>query len=89
MYSHVVIHMKALYIFMYVCKNGSRWCNGLARWQQWLCYLQGPEFESHLRPVDFFSCNKVSPLTNSNPQHLCHVLLECSLKLSGAVEVVS
>ena len=40
----------------------SRWCNGLACLQQWLCYLQGPGFESHLRQVEFFACNKVSPL---------------------------
>ena len=33
--------------------------NGLAYLQQWLCYLQGPGFESNLRPVEFFSCNKV------------------------------
>ena len=45
----------------------TRWCNGLARLQQWLCYLQGPGFESHLRPVEFFSCNKVSPLNNRIP----------------------
>ena len=42
----------------------SRWRNGLARLQQWPCYLQGPGFESHLRPVEFFACNKVSPLNN-------------------------
>ena len=35
--------------------------------QQWSCYLQGPGFESHLRPVEFLSCNKVSPLSNQNP----------------------
>ena len=45
----------------------SRWCNGLERLQQWSCYLQGPGFESHLRPVEFLSCNKVSPLSNQNP----------------------
>ena len=39
----------------------SRWCNGLARLQQELSY-QGPGFESHLCPVEFFTCNKVSPL---------------------------
>ena len=42
----------------------SRWCNGLERLQQWSCYLQGPGFESHLRPVELLSCNKVSPLSN-------------------------
>ena len=35
--------------------------------EQWPCYLQGPGFKSHLRPVDFFSCNKVSPLNNQTP----------------------
>ena len=43
----------------------SRWCSGLERLQQWPCYLQGPGFESHLRPVEFFSGNKVSPLKKS------------------------
>ena len=28
--------------------NLSRWRNGLARLQQWQCYLQGPRSESHL-----------------------------------------
>ena len=42
----------------------SRWCNGLARLRQWPCYLQGPGLESHLWPVEFFTCNKVSPLNN-------------------------
>ena len=32
----------------------SRWCNGLARLQQWPCYLQRPGFE-------FSACKKVSP----------------------------
>ena len=40
----------------------SRWRNGLVRLQQSPCYLQGPGFESHLRPVEFFAYNKVSPL---------------------------
>ena len=44
-----------------------RWRNGLARLLQWLCCLQGPGFESRVRPVDFFLCNKVSPL-NSQTQ---------------------
>ena len=48
-------------------KIRSRWRNGLARLQQWLCYLQGPGFESHLLPVEFFACNKVSPLNNRAP----------------------
>ena len=43
------------------------WCNGLACLQQWSCYLQGPEFRSHLRPVEFFTCNKVSLRKQSNP----------------------
>ena len=43
------------------------WRNGLAREQQWLRYLQGPGFKSHLRPVEFFFCNKVSPLNNQTP----------------------
>ena len=37
----------------------SRWRNGLARLQQWLCYLQGPGLESLLRPVAFSACKKV------------------------------
>ena len=59
--------MSYIYIIANVCtfRRGARWCSGLARWQQWLCYLRGPGFESHLRPVEFFVCNKVSPL-NSN-----------------------
>ena len=46
----------------------ARWGNGLASLQQWLCYLQEPGFESHLRPVEFFSCNKVSPLNSQTPK---------------------
>ena len=42
----------------------SRWCNGLAPLQQWPRYRQGPGFESHLRPVEVFTRNKVSPLNN-------------------------
>ena len=45
----------------------ARWGNGLAHLQQWLCCLHGPGFESHLRPVEFFPCNKVSPLNNRIP----------------------
>ena len=45
----------------------SRWRNGLARLQQWPCYLQRHEFESHLQPVDFSACKKVSPFEISNP----------------------
>ena len=45
----------------------ARWCNGLACLQQWPCYRQRPGFESHLRPVEFFACNKVSPLNNRIP----------------------
>ena len=53
----------------------SRWCNGLARLHQRPCYLQGPGFKSHLRPVKFFTCNKVSPLSQSNPNaHICTVV---------------
>ena len=52
-------------IFMwYMITIEQPWRNGLARLQQWLCYLQGPGFESHLRPVEFLACNKVSPLNN-------------------------
>ena len=29
--------------------------------------LTEPGFESYLRPVEFFSCNKVSPLNNRTP----------------------
>ena len=36
----------------------SRWGNGLGRLQQWPCFLHRPGFESHLRPVEFFACNK-------------------------------
>ena len=39
----------------------SRWRNGLACLQQWLCYLQGPGFKSNLRPLEFFTS---SPLNN-------------------------
>ena len=42
----------------------SKWRNGLARLQQLPCYLQGPEFETHQCPVEFFACSKVSPLNN-------------------------
>ena len=35
--------------------------------QQWLRYQQGPGFESHLRPVEIFAYNKVSPLNNQTP----------------------
>ena len=61
-----------------------RWRNGLARLRQWPCYLQGPGFESRLRPVKFFSCNKVfhSPV-KPRRQHLCRVPHQSSLKLSG------
>ena len=45
----------------------SRWRSGLARLQQWPCYLQGPRFESHLRPVEFFVCNKVSSHKQLSP----------------------
>ena len=31
----------------------ARWRNGLACFQEWLCYLQGPGFESHLRQWSF------------------------------------
>ena len=55
-------NIKKIYIFL-----RSRWRNGLVRLQQWPCYLQGPEFESHLLPVEFFACNKVSPLNNWTP----------------------
>ena len=46
------------------CRKVARWGNGLACLQQWLCYLKGPGFESHLQPVEFFACNKVSPVNN-------------------------
>ena len=36
--------------------------SGLARLQQQLYHLQVPGFECHLQPVEFFACNKVSPL---------------------------
>ena len=45
-------------------KTRARWRNGLAHFQQRLCYLQGPGFESHLQPLEFFSCNNVSSLNN-------------------------
>ena len=45
-------------------KMVSRWCNGLARLQHWPFYLQAPGFVSQLLPVEFFSCNKVSPLND-------------------------
>ena len=45
------------YFSLHVYNTRARWRNGLARLQQWLCYLQGPGFESHLRPVKFFAGN--------------------------------
>ena len=45
----------------------SRWRNGLARLQQWPCYLQGPGFESPLWPVTFFAGSSFSPLANQAP----------------------
>ena len=48
-------------------KTWARWRNGLARLQYNPCYLQGPGFESHLWPVEFFICNKISPLNNRTP----------------------
>ena len=53
--------------FVQIENTRARWHTGLARLQQWLCYLQGPGFESHLRPVEFFACNKVSPLSKQIP----------------------
>ena len=60
----------------------SRWRNGLARLQQWLCYLQEPGFEPHLWPMEFFICNQVSPLTNQCPNKQTHVLPGYRSKLS-------
>ena len=61
----IMLHFLSVYF------NGvtirARWRNGLARLQQWQCYLQGPGFESHIRPVDFFACNKVSLLNSWMP----------------------
>ena len=37
----------------------SRWRNGLARLQQWSCYLQRRLFEFHRQSVEFFACNKI------------------------------
>ena len=53
----------------------SRWHSGLAHLQQWLFYLQGPGFESHLRPVDFFLPVTRFLYSTIKPQHyhLCHV----------------
>ena len=46
--------------------------------QQWRCSLQGPGFESHLLPVEFFSCKKVSPLPQSNPNaNICAMRPNC------------
>ena len=45
----------------------SRWRDGLDGLQQWPCHLKGPGFESPLRPVGFFACNKVSLLNNQTP----------------------
>ena len=61
-----------------------RWHNGSARWQQWPCYLHEPGFESHLWPVEFFTCNKVSPLNNWIPT-LTFVPQISSLRLSKVV----
>ena len=44
-----------------------RWRNGLALLQHWPCYLQGLGFESHLGPVEFSACKKVSPLKKLKP----------------------
>ena len=41
-----------------------RLCNDLERLQQWLWCLQEPGFESHLQPIECFTCNKVSLLNN-------------------------
>ena len=60
----------------------SRWCNGLAHLQQYSCYQQGPRFESHLRPVEYFTCNKVYPL-NDRTSTLKSVPQQTSSKLSG------
>ena len=39
----------------------------LACLQQWLCYLQGPGFETTYNQWSFFACNKVSLLYNQIP----------------------
>ena len=36
--------------------------------QQWPWFLQGPGFESHLWPVEFFVCINVSLLSNQTPR---------------------
>ena len=60
----------------YINGPRSRWRNGLARLHQWSRYLQGPGFESHLQPVDFFTCNKVSRLNNRAPNaNICATCL--------------
>ena len=58
---------KKFKLFAIFLKSYSRGRIGLVRLQQWLCYLQGPGFEFRLRPVEFFACNKVSPLNNRIP----------------------
>ena len=60
-----------------------RWCNGLARLQQWSCYLQGPGFKFHLWPVEFFTSNTVS-LLNNRIQTLWSVPQLSNPRLSGA-----
>ena len=56
------------------CKYPGKWNIKRERWRWqkeitetsmlllWPCYLQVPEFESHLWPVKFSACNKFSPL---------------------------
>ena len=59
---------------------GLGWRHGLVHLQQWSRYLQGPGFESHLRPVDFFACNKVSPLNSLT--HNANICAMCRNHLS-------
>ena len=54
-------------IFLAHWNKGLGWHNGLGCLQIWLCYLQGPGLESHLWPVEFCTCRKVSPLNNQTP----------------------
>ena len=51
--------------------NRPNWYNALEHLQWWLCYLQGTRFESHLWPVEFFSCNKIFLLVNANACAMC------------------
>ena len=57
-----IIFMTPNLLQPYLLTTFEQYSRGLA--VQWPCYLQGPGFKPHLSPVEFFSCNKVSPVNN-------------------------